>query len=138
MTTTKTTAKQTATNVGAVIIAMILERWRPQPREAPRYISPAQAFSDLRRFAYLTRAQMAAKLGLSEVALQKIEGGMVGGNPQLDTIERAMEIASDYHLPNIITFLTIYHSHIRTKPRRGPKPASRSDKWYDIAREGVS
>ncbi len=116
----------------------VLNRRRPAAREPERYVNTAHAFGALREHAHMSREEFAFKLGLSLPMVVKIEAGSYGGNPQLDTVDRARELAADYGLPSVAMFLKHIHTHLRTKPRRGPKPASRGDVWYYPEREGVT
>ncbi len=133
-------SKETKTekNPAVEILLEALMRRRPQPKEPVRYANPAHAFGTLRRYAYLTQEQMAFKLFISKPMLEKIETGAYGGSPQIATVERAIELAKDYFLPGIATYLKHYYTHLRMKPRRGPRPASYDEVWYNPEREGVS
>ncbi len=125
-------------NPAAQFYAKVLHRRRPMPQEPARYANPAQAFSFLREHSHMERELLAFKLGISVPQLMKIEAGAYGGQPQMDTVNRAIELANSYRLSGLATYLGFIHTHLRLKPRRGPKPAGTQEPWYSPEREGVT
>lgn len=131
------TKMNTGVNAAVQFYVEVLKRRRPTPYEPERYVNPAQAFSALRKYSYISREEMAFKLGISVSMLEKIEAGAHGGQPQLQTVDRALILARDYHLPGVERFLGFIHTKLRTMAKRGPKPIGQTP-WYEEEQQGVS
>jgi transcriptional regulator with XRE-family HTH domain len=125
-------------NAAVNFYGKLLRRRRGVAQEPERYANPAQAFSALREHSHLSRESLAFKLAISVPMLEKIESGAYGGSPQLDTVDRAIALATAYQLPSLAKYLGFIHTHLRMKPRRGPRPAGQNELWYMPEREGVS
>src|SRR6202030_2432048 len=97
-----------------------------------------QAFTFLREHSQMDRGTFAFKLGVSVPMVEKIESGAYGGHPQMETVSRGIELAENFRLPIMVVYLGHIRTHLRLKPRRGPKPATQQDVWYYPEREGVS
>lgn len=127
------------TNSAVEFYRQILFNRRPRPIEPQRYMSPAHAFTTLRKASHLSQAQMAFRLGISLPQLEKIEAGSHGGNAQLGTIDRAMELAKGFALHGVHDFLNKFRNEVKRHPKRGPKT---SQLWYvnedDNDRDGDS